>query len=444
MADGHADAVRADGGAGADRQHRAVAAVRTGRRCARRHRRSTAHHSRHACRADFAARGLGIAEITGIVGPITLLIGTFVIGAGFAIYLPAQQASVNDIVTRAEIPRAVSLGAVAFNVARALGPALAGALAAWLSSGSAFLVAAVFFFVMIVAVYPYPEPGPSRIPGVPETLFSGIQSGLRYARHSKPLRSLVIRNFSFSFCASALWALMPLVARDQLALGAGGYGTLMASFGAGAIVGALAIPQQMSRRSLNSIVTSGVVLWAVAATLMAVTAIAAARDRRRGRRGRGVGHGALESRGRNAKRRARMGAGTRRRDQSRDQPGEPRARQRRVGDRRNAFQHADRARGVGRRDVAVARAQSAHPGRVRRGGRRDAGRAPAGPCDSADACTRGRPRADPDRIPDCARESGGVPARRSTRSKRRGGETVPAAGASIAISSRTAASSSVS
>lgn len=218
----------------------------------------------------FATAGLGIAEITGIVGPITLLIGTFVIGAGFAIYLPAQQASVNDIVARAEIPRAVSLGAVAFNVARALGPALAGALAAWLSSGSAFLVAAVFFVVMIVAVYPYPSPG-MMIPGVPETLLSGIQSGLRYARHSKPLRSLIIRNFSFSFCASALWALMPLVARDQLALGAGGYGTLMASFGTGAIVGALAIPQQMSRRSLNSIVTSGVVLWAIATTLMAVT-----------------------------------------------------------------------------------------------------------------------------------------------------------------------------
>jgi MFS family permease len=85
------------------------------------------------------------------------------------------------------------------------------------------------------------------------------------------LRALVIRNLSFSFCASALWALLPLVARDLLSLGAGGYGTLMASFGVGAIVGALAIPRLMSRRSLNSIVTSGVLLWAVAATLVAVT-----------------------------------------------------------------------------------------------------------------------------------------------------------------------------
>ena len=81
----------------------------------------------------------------------------------------------------------------------------------------------------------------------------------------------MIRNLSFSFCASALWALLPLVARDLLSLGAGGYGTLMGSFGVGAIVGALAIPRLMSRRSLNSIVTSGVLLWAVAATLVALS-----------------------------------------------------------------------------------------------------------------------------------------------------------------------------
>ena len=68
---------------------------------------------------------------------------------------------------------------------------------------------------MIVAVYRHPSPK-RPLPGVPETLLSGIQSGLRYARHSAPLRALVIRNLSFSFCASALWALLPLVARDLL------------------------------------------------------------------------------------------------------------------------------------------------------------------------------------------------------------------------------------
>jgi MFS family permease len=98
---------------------------------------------------------------------------------------------------------------------------------------------------------------------VPETLLSGIQSGLRYARHSPPMRALILRNLSFCVCASALWALLPVIARDQLGLGAGGFGLLSASFGIGAIIGALYIPPQLHR--------AGVVLWALATLLIAAT-----------------------------------------------------------------------------------------------------------------------------------------------------------------------------
>jgi len=86
---------------------------------------------------------------------------------------------------------------------------------------------------------------------------------------------LIIRNLSFSFCASALWALLPLIARDQLKLGAGGYGTLFGCFGAGAVVGALSIPQHLRRVSLNTVVTSGVLLWAGATLLVASTSLLA-------------------------------------------------------------------------------------------------------------------------------------------------------------------------
>jgi hypothetical protein len=58
-----------------------------------------------------------VLELFGLIGPAALLAFTFLIGAGFTIYLPAQ-ASTNDLVARAELPRAVALGAVAFNVAR--------------------------------------------------------------------------------------------------------------------------------------------------------------------------------------------------------------------------------------------------------------------------------------------------------------------------------------
>jgi MFS family permease len=134
--------------------------------------------------------------------------------------MPAQQASINDLVTRAELSRAVALGAVAFNVARAVGPALAGAVAALFSTGSALVASALFFVVMVFALRRLPRHKPATH-GIPETLFSGIESGLRYVRHSPPMRALIVRNVSFSLCASALWALLPVIARDQLGLGGG-------------------------------------------------------------------------------------------------------------------------------------------------------------------------------------------------------------------------------
>ena len=213
---------------------------------------------------------LGLIALTGLVGPVSLLLLTFICGAGFTFYMPAQQASINDLVTREDLPRAVALGAVAFNVARAIGPAIAGAIAAWFGSGSALLTSSLFFVVMIFGVRSL-KPAEKNLPGVPETLFAGVQSGLRFAWHSPAMRSLVILNISFTVCASALWALIPLVARDQLGLGAGGYGLLYGTFGAGAVVSALAIPEQLQKRSLNTVVRASILLWIAATLLVAAT-----------------------------------------------------------------------------------------------------------------------------------------------------------------------------
>jgi MFS family permease len=98
-----------------------------------------------------------------------------------------------------------------------------------------------------------------------------MQSGLRFARHSQSMRSFIIRNVTFAVCASAFWALLPVIARDQLGLGAGGFGLLSAGFGIGAVTGALAIPGQLAKKTLNAVVTSGVMLWTVSTLLIAAT-----------------------------------------------------------------------------------------------------------------------------------------------------------------------------
>ncbi|MCC7327219.1 MAG: MFS transporter [Burkholderiales bacterium] len=217
---------------------------------------------------------LGVATLAGLMAPWALLALTFVTGIGFTFYMPAQQASINELVERAEVSQAVALGAVAMNVARAVGPALAGAIAAWAGSGNAFLVSAVCFVGMIFVVRGWTPQQPA-LPGVPETLLSGVNSGLRYVRHSAPMRAIITRTLTFSICASALWALLPVIARDQLGLGAGGFGALFGSFGAGAVVGAMNIPGQLKRHSLNKVVVVASLLWVISTTLVAATTITA-------------------------------------------------------------------------------------------------------------------------------------------------------------------------
>lgn len=217
---------------------------------------------------------LGITTLAGWIGPSGLLVLTFVIGVAFTFYQPAQQASINELVERTEVPQAVALGAVAMNVSRAVGPAFAGLMAAWMGSGSAFLGSAVFFIGMILVVRHWPAQAPA-LPGVPESLLSGIRSGVRFARHSAPMRAIILRNFIFSAFASSLWALLPVIARDQLGMGAGGFGLLFGSFGFGAVSGALSLPGQLRRHSLQRMVIASSLLWVISATLVAATGIAA-------------------------------------------------------------------------------------------------------------------------------------------------------------------------
>src|SRR5205085_12312859 len=98
---------------------------------------------------------------------------------------------------------------------------------------------------------------------------SGAMSGVRYARHSPAMRSFIVRNLSFALCASSLWALLPVIARDELNLGAGGYGLLSAGFGAGAVAGALWLPRHLQRLTLNVVTLSGVALLTMALLLVA-------------------------------------------------------------------------------------------------------------------------------------------------------------------------------
>ncbi len=191
---------------------------------------------------------LAAVAYLGHITPWTLLALTFLLGCGGALYGPAWQSSVGEQVPKEEVPAAVSLNSLAFNLARTAGPAIGGVIVATAGPPAAFVVNAATYIALIVVLGSWRR----RIPAPtlpPESMRMAMQAGLRYVLLSPAIRTVLVRGFFFGLMGSALWALMPVIAKDLLAGGALTYGILFGAFGIGAVIGALlatAIRQRFS------------------------------------------------------------------------------------------------------------------------------------------------------------------------------------------------------
>jgi MFS family permease len=201
-----------------------------------------------------AVAGLAVLTLTDTVTAAAALGLTFALGAGMAAIFVIYQALTPDFVPRAELPAAVALNGVAINLARAIGPALAGLLIAILSAGALFAVEAGLMALVIAVMVALRAPGRNR--AAPERLAPAMRAGLRFVRFSRPVRAVLVRGALFSVFASALWALLPVVALDRLDLGSRGFGLLMGCVGAGAISGAALLPRVRRRRSLDHLLVA--------------------------------------------------------------------------------------------------------------------------------------------------------------------------------------------
>jgi MFS family permease len=181
-----------------------------------------------------------------VITPVLALGLTFALGAGMATTFVIYQALTQDFVPRSELLAAVALNGVAINLARAIGPALAGLIIAALSAGALFAVEAALLvaIVALVALRVRP-PGPARASG--ERLAPAMRAGIRFVRFSPPVRTVLVRCAAFSVSASALWALLPVAALGRLGLSESGFGLLMGCVGAGAILGATMLPRLRRR-----------------------------------------------------------------------------------------------------------------------------------------------------------------------------------------------------
>lgn len=212
--------------------------------------------------------GLAFLAFSGGMTPWLLLAFTFMIGCGTALHNPSWQASMGDIVPREDIPQAVSLNAMSFNIMRSIGPALGGAIVAAAGVAVAFVLNAVSYIPLLYALsrWKHRRP-PSSIPR--EQFGSAMSAGLRYMLMSPNLMKVLFRGFSFGVGAVCVMALMPIIARDILRGGALTYGVLLGSFGVGAIGAALLNTRLRERFDSETIVRGAFVGFAVSVVLLA-------------------------------------------------------------------------------------------------------------------------------------------------------------------------------
>lgn len=192
----------------------------------------------------------------------TLLLGLVLAGGVCtAIAGPAFQAIVPELVPKSILRPAIALNSLGFNISRAVGPALGGivvagagaAAAYWLDAASYVLVVAVFLF--------WRRSNPPRdLP--PESFLPAIRTGLFYALRSPDVVRVLVRAATFFIFASSYWALLPLIARQQLNGDAAYYGILLTAIGAGAVTGALLLPKLAV--SADRLVLGGTLLTAAA------------------------------------------------------------------------------------------------------------------------------------------------------------------------------------
>ncbi len=192
----------------------------------------------------FAA-SLGVLYATDRLGILPILALAFFTGLAQSQSAPTYQAVLTTLVPPQQIPSAVALNSLQFNLSRAIGPVIAGLILLRAGAGWCFAVNALSFLAVIVALWRISIPSP-RVGGG-ESLRESLAAGFRHVRDSRPLLLLTSLALVGSFLSYPLLTYMPVIAGDVLKAGARGYSQLLTSFGVGAIVGAVVTAQRGKR-----------------------------------------------------------------------------------------------------------------------------------------------------------------------------------------------------
>ncbi|WP_210516985.1 MFS transporter [Hymenobacter terricola] len=206
------------------------------------------------------ATGLGVLTFTNGVSAYGVLGFTFLLGMGAALNAPIWQAVATELVPRPALSSAITLNGVSNNIARAIGPAIGGAIIAYYSAGWVFLLNGVSFLGTWAVVY-FWKREPTVTNGPAENFVGALRAGLRYVQYSPAIYGVLVRTFAFSFGAAAMWGLVSVVVARKLHLSSGHYGVMLSWLGAGAVTGAFLMSRAGSRLNLNQRVLLGVLAF---------------------------------------------------------------------------------------------------------------------------------------------------------------------------------------
>jgi len=197
--------------------------------------------------------------IAGRMSPVLLLILTFALSAGDAFETPTWRAVLPELVRKEDLSAASALNGIEFNLARAVGPALAGFVIAIAGIGAAFVLNTLSFLGVILVVARWKRPIVKRATP-PETVTGATVAAIRYVRFSPAVRIVLLRAGTAMFFASGLLALLPSIAH-RINGSPVGYGVLLGCFGGGAVLGALVMQRARSRWSADVIVSAGIAVF---------------------------------------------------------------------------------------------------------------------------------------------------------------------------------------
>jgi MFS family permease len=198
-----------------------------------------------------AAALLAVFGFAHMLNPYVILACVFLIGIGFAFVAPAWTAIVPEVVSDEELPSAATLSGLQLNISGIVGPALGGMLIPLVGSNWVFMINALFFLLVILALLQWkPAQSQSNLPL--ENFFESFATAIRYVRFAPGIQIVLARNVLFAFFISMIPALIPVVGLKELKLSAAGCGILFSSLGAGSVFGAIfVVPWVRARFSSN-------------------------------------------------------------------------------------------------------------------------------------------------------------------------------------------------